>query len=166
VESSGLPALLRLTTILDLFNWYQKNLCQRELYDPRGCRVVFSHTDFVHLIKMVNKFGKEPKNRRITLEQIQQGRIQFVRGRFDAQRAQELAWAAAIVESPTLIVTNWQPLGRANPGEAYIRNFGTESQPIFRVMICGFAGTRRIPVTIFPRERFAAREIERPLWPK
>ena len=64
-----------------------------------------------------------------------------------------------------MIVPNWQVMGRANPGEAYIKNFGTEERPVYRVLVCGFAGQLRRPVTIFPRERFAQREIHPILWP-
>ena len=30
-----------------------------------------------------------------------------------------------------MIVPNWQAMGRAIPGDAYIKNFGTEVQPIY-----------------------------------
>jgi hypothetical protein len=163
--AEGTPAVLPITTLLDLFNWYRVNLCGREIVDPRGCRVSFLDTDFVHLIKLTDKYGKEPKNRRMTIEQIQSGRITLNPGRLQIRRAQELSWARPIVETPTMIVPNWQAMGRAIPGDAYIKNFGTEAQPIFRVLICGHAGKKRWAVTIFPRERFADREIARILWP-
>ena len=159
------PALLPLTSIGELFAWYQINLCGRDLTDPRGYRVHFLDTDFVHLIKLVDKYGKEPRNRRMTIEQIQSGRIRLVDGRFDVRRTQELSWARLIIESPTMIVPNWQIMGKANPGDAYIKNFGTDERPIYRVLICGHAGKRRRAVTIFPRERFAEREIATILWP-
>jgi hypothetical protein len=38
-------------------------------------------TGFVHLIKLTDKFGKGPKNRRMTIEQIQSGRITLNPGR-------------------------------------------------------------------------------------
>ena len=102
----------------------------------------------------------------MTIEQIQSGRVQLTPGRFDVRRAQELSWARSIIESPMMIVSNWQPMGIANPGDAYIRNFGVEGgRPIYRVLICGHAGLRRRAVTIFPRERFAEREIQAVLWP-
>jgi hypothetical protein len=74
-SAESTPAVLPITTLLDLFNWYRQNLCGREILDPRGCRVSFLDTDFVHLIKLTDKYGKEPKNRRMTVEQIQSGRI-------------------------------------------------------------------------------------------
>lgn len=159
------PALLPITTLLDLFTWYTQNLCDHSFVDPRGYRVTFQDTDFVHLIKLTDKFGKEPKNARTAIEQIRSGRIKMVRGRIDIRRAQELCWARSIIESPTLIVPNWQVMGRANPGDAYIKNFGTESQPHYRVLICGHAGLKRRVVTIFARERFADREVHPVLWP-
>ena len=159
------PAILPITTLLDLFNWYRLNLCGKEIVDPRGCRVSFLDTDFVHLIKLTDKYGKEPKNRRMTGEQIQSGRITLNPSRLQIRRAQELSWARSIIEIPTMIVPNWQAMGRAIPGDAYIKNFGTEGQPIYRVLICGHAGKKRWAVTIFPRERFADREIATVLWP-
>ena len=163
--AEGTPAVLPITTLLYLFNWYRFNLCGREIVDPRGCRVIFLDTDFVHLIKLTDKYGKEPKNRRMAIEQIQSGRITLNPSRIQIRRAQELSWARQIIESPTMIVPNWQAMGRAIPGDAYIKNFGTETQPIYRVLICGYAGKKRWAVTIFPRERFADREIANVFWP-
>jgi hypothetical protein len=158
------PELLPITTMQDLFGWYRTHLCGKVISDPRGFRVSFLDTDFIHLIKLIDKYGKEPKNRKMAIQQIQTGRISLVPGRFDIRRAQELSWARSIIESPTMIVPNWQIMGRANPGDAYIKNFGKD-RPIYRVLICGHYGQRRRAVTIFPRERFAEREIMPILWP-
>lgn len=163
--SAGTPDLLSITTLADLFEWYCVNLCGKALTDPRGRQVSFLDTDFVHLIKLLDKYGKEPRNRRMTIQQIRSGRISLVPGRIDIRRATELSWARSIVESPTMIVPNWQIMGKANPGDAYIKNFGTKERPVYRVMICGHAGLKRFPVTIFPRERFADREVRPILWP-
>jgi len=162
IWAEGTPAVLPITTLLDLFNWYRINLCRKEILDPRGRRVSFLDTDFVHL---TDKNGKEPKNHRMTIEQIQSGRIMLNPSRIQIRRAQELSWARLIIEAPTMIVPNWQAMGRAIPGDAYIKNFGTDAQPIYRVLICGHAGKKRWAVTIFPRERFADREIATKLWP-
>jgi hypothetical protein len=161
----GTPAVLQITTQLNLFNWYRLNLCGREIMDPRGFRVSFLDTDFVHLIKLTDKFGKEPKNHRMTIEQIQSGRITLNPSRLQIRRAQELSWARSIIEAPDTIVPNWQAMGRVIPGDAYIKNFRKEGLPIYRVLICGHAGKKRWPVTIFARERFADREIATKLWP-
>ena len=157
--------MLSITTMLELFKWYKHNLVEVEIFDPRGHRVRFLETDFVHLIKLVNKYGEEPRNARKAIEEIERGRIELVAGRFDAQRAQELSWARDIVTDPWHIVANWQPLGRANPGEAYIRNCGTEEQPQHRVLICAISGKLRRPVTIFPREAFSSKHLAGKLWP-
>jgi hypothetical protein len=139
--------------------------CGKELIDPRGYRVHFLDTDFVHLIKLIDKYGQEPRNRRMTIDQICSGRILLKRDRFDVCRAQELSWARSIIESPDLIVPNWQIMGKANPGDAYIKNFGAGERKVYHVLICGHAGKRRRAVTIFPRERFADREVATVLWP-
>jgi hypothetical protein len=160
-----LPALLPITTLAEVFGWYRVNLCGKEIVDPRGYRVTFLDTDFVHLIKLVDKYGNEPKNRRMTVEQIKSGRVKLLPGRIDLRRARELTWARSIIEQPTMIVPNWQIMGRANPGDAYIKNFGPNGRAVYRVLICGHAGKKRWVVTIFPRERFADREIANMLWP-
>jgi hypothetical protein len=159
------PALLTLISLRDLFDWYKLNLCDRGFTDPRGYRVSFEDTDFVHLIKLKDKYGNEPRNARMTIEQIQSGRIVLHPDRLDIRRATELTWARSIIESPDMIVPNWQPKGRANPGDAYIKNFGTVERSHHRVLICGHAGLKRRVVTIFARDRFADREITPQLWP-
>lgn len=159
------PRLLPLTTIRDLFEWFRFNLVEADLRDRRGFRVRFLRTDFVHLIKLTNKYGDEPKNHKQAIEDIERGRIQFVEGRYDSQRARELGWARNLVCDHWRIVDNWQPLGRGYPGEAYLRDFGTPADPIYRVLICEVIGRVRRPVTIFPRERFSARELAAVIWP-
>jgi hypothetical protein len=165
VAAASAPALLPLTTLLNLFTWYRQNLCGQPFSDPRGFRICFEETDFVHLIKLKDKYGKEPRNARMTIEQILSGRITLVPGRIEIRRAQELSWARTIVESPTMIVPNWQVMGRANPGDAYIKSFINESGTHHRVLICGHAGRKRRVVTIFARDRFTNREITPVLWP-
>ena len=126
----GTPAVLPITTLLDLFNWYRLNLCGKEIVDPRGYRVTFLDTDFVHLIKLTDKYGNETKNRRMTIEQILSGRIILNPSRIQIRRAQELSWARSIIERPTMVVPNWQAMGRAIPGDAYIKNFGTDRKSV------------------------------------
>lgn len=157
------PALLPLRNMQELLQWYRVNLCEAELRDPLGCRVRFLPENFIHLIKLTNKFGQEPKNARLALEQIESGRIKLVAGRFDAQRAPELSWIRLIATDPSMIVPNWAALGRGD--EAYIRNFGTVEAPIYRVLVCEIIGTIRQAVTVFPRERVGATELARILWP-
>jgi hypothetical protein len=120
---------------------------------------MFVDTDFVHLIKLTDKFGKEPRNARMTIDQIKSGRITLHPGRLDIRRAMELSWARLIIQQPDMIVPNWQVMGRANPGDAYIKNFGTPTQSHHRVLICAHAGLKRRAVTIFARDRFTDREI-------
>lgn len=166
IWAEGTPALLHITSLVALFDWYKLNLCGREFIDPRNYRVSFIETDFVHLIKLTDKYGQEPKNHRMAIEQIQSERIKLVPGRFSLQRAQELSLAKSIIESPTKIVPNWQVMGRANPGDAYIKDFGAYGKSIYRVLICGHAGRKRRAVTIFPKERFTEKDlVGGVLWP-
>ena len=157
------PPLIQLTTIQELLEWYETNLCNKRPEDPRGFHVRFEVTSFVHLIQMKTKFGKEPKNKQMTIAQIRSGKIRFVKGRFDERRASELSWARELATNPDLIVPNWQVMGTGD--EAYIKNFGTEERPKYRVLICIVIGTVREAWTIFPRERIKETEIRGQLWP-
>ena len=160
-----LPIILPISSLQDLLRWYRLNLCGRRLTAPRGKLVVFEETDIIHLIKLTTKYGVEPKNRRMAVAQIDSGRLLMDPARIQIQRAQELSWARAIVETPDRIVPNWQVFGRANPGDAFIKNFGTSTRAIYRVLICSHEGSKRRAVTIFPRERFAGGELSTQLWP-
>lgn len=155
--------ILQLTSIKELLAWYDLNLCNAVLLDPRGYRVRFLYENFIHLIQLRTKYGKEPKNARMAIDGIERGRILFKAGRFDPQRAMELPRAADIAQAPDMICTNWQVLGRGD--EAYVKNFGTKACPEFRVLICEVFGTVRQAVTVFPRERMGEVERRCQIWP-
>lgn len=157
------PPLIQLATIQELLEWYEINLCNARLVDPRGFRVRFELSSFVHLIQMETKFGEEPKNKRMTIDQIRSGRIRFVKGRFDEQRASELSWARELATSPDRIAPNWQAMGIGD--EAYVKNFGTQESPKYRVLICMIIGRVREAWTIFPRERIGEMESRGQIWP-
>jgi hypothetical protein len=157
------PDLLALSSLQEVLVWYERNLCNAVLIDRRGYRVRFQPQTFIHLIQLKTKYGKEPKNRRMALEEIRKGRIHFVPGRFSPQRAQELSWAEEIATIHDYICGNWQPGGTG--AEAYIKNFGTEDQPKCRVMVCKIRGTLREVVTIFPREYIGEHELAAKIWP-
>jgi hypothetical protein len=154
---------LQLNSMKELLDWYVLNLCNAVLVDPRGYRVRFLRENFIHLIQLRTKYGKEPKNARLALEEIERGRIVLKPGRFDPVRAMGLSSAGEIAQRPDMICTNWQVLGRGN--EAYVRNFGTEESPRYRVLICEILGTVRQAVTVFPRERIGAVERQCQIWP-
>lgn len=167
----GAPPFPPLDSMLNLFQWYERHFCRGGLFDCRKFPVTFCEVDFVHLVKIVDRYGKEPKNRADAIRRIKSGEFKMFKGtqhsppNFSVQRAKDLALALPLIQDPWMIVPNWQPLGKANPGEAYIRNFGKDGRRRFRVLICGIAGKRRTPVTMFPRQRFAAEEILIRLWP-
>jgi hypothetical protein len=157
------PELLPLQSIQDALKWYEQNLCRVRLMDPRGFRVRFLPENFVHLIHLKNKYEQEPRNARIAVKAIREGKIHFVQGRFDRQRTAELSWAAEIATTPDRIFGNWQPRGQGD--EAYVKNFGTEAEPKYRVTVCKVVGTIRQVVTIFPRERVGSGELQAQIWP-
>jgi hypothetical protein len=161
----GAPDYLPLTSLQDLLRWYRLNLVSTEIRDPRGYRVLFPEPEFVHLIKLVTKDGKEPRNRQLTIEQVDSGRLQLVAGRISLRRSRELSWARLIVGDPWTILPNWQVMGKANPGEIYVRNFGTESKPVMRALVCGISGQTRRVVTHFPRAHFSKQLLSTALWP-
>lgn len=161
----GAPERLRLISLQELLRWYRLNLVASEIRDPRGYRVLFPEPEFVHLIKLVTREGREPRNRQLTIQQIDSGRLQLVADRISLSRASELSWAKLIVADPWRILPNWQPMGKANPGEIYIRNFGTEKEPVMRSLVCGITGQTRRVVTHFPRAHFSKQLLDTALWP-
>jgi len=154
--------LLPLDSIQEVLRWYEQNLCNVDLRDGRGYRVRFKPEHFIHHIKLTNKYGKEPKNRVLALEEIRSGKIQFVPGRYNAQRAAEIPWAVELATYPYCICPNWQALGSGD--EVYVRNFGTEEIPQWRALVCKIVGETRHFSTLFPRE-IRAKHLVTKIWP-
>ena len=154
---------LPLNSIREVLEWYKINLVNQEIRDPRNYRVQFVENDFIHFIKLVTKYGKEPKNRRLAIKNIERGIILFKAGRFDPQRAEELSWALELATNPDRICKNWQALGAGE--EAFIKNFGTAEDQLYRVLICKVKGTVRYAWTIFPRDRIKNRDCLTQIWP-
>lgn len=126
----GGPPFPPLDSMLNLFKWYERHFCRAEIIDCRNFPVSFCEEDFVHLVKIVDRYGKEPRNRADTIRRIKTGEFKMFNGtrhspaNFSVRRAKDLVCALSVIQDPQMIVPNWQPLGKANPGEAYIRNFG------------------------------------------
>lgn len=154
--------LLQITTILDALRWYETNLCNVELRDPRDFRVRFKCEHFIHHIKLKNKYGKEPKNRKLAIEEIRSGKIQFVEGRYDPQRVSEIPWAVELATRPMCICANWQAAGTGD--ENYVRNFGTDIAPQWRVLVCKAIGRTRHFSTMFARD-IRERDLAVRIWP-
>jgi hypothetical protein len=157
------PERLELTTLEALLRWFEMNLCDAELRDPRGFRVRFLPTDFVHLVKMTTKYGEEPRNKAQTLVRIRREEISLRLDRIDTQRAHELPWAAELIQRPDFICPNWVPEGKGT--EAYVKDFGSEDAHQYRVMICERTGKVRRVVTIFPREKIGEGIRASQSWP-
>lgn len=157
------PPRLSLTTMQSLLEWYRVNLCRAHFVDPRGFRVRFILSDFVHFIKLTNKYGEEPRNRRKAIEEIRRGRIEFAAGRFDPQRASELTWIPQLVTEPDFICRNWQILGEGD--ECYVGNFAAAREPgDFRVLVSKRIGTVRQALTMFERD-IGGKERALQIWP-
>ena len=154
--------LLPLNTIQETLEWYEQNLCNVDLRDPRGFRVRFKVEHFVHHIKLLNRYGTEPKNRLLAISEIRSGKIKFVPGRYSAQRASEIPWAVELATAPTHVVANWQALGSGD--ENYVRNFGNESMPQWRVLVCKVIGQTRHFSTLFPCE-IRDKHLVLKIWP-
>ncbi|HEY2546148.1 MAG TPA: hypothetical protein VGI46_08795 [Candidatus Acidoferrum sp.] len=154
--------LLPLDRIQDVLRWYEQNLCNVDLRDPRDFRVRFKPEHFIHQIKLMNKYGKEPRNRTLMIEEIRSGKIRFVPGRYSPQRAAEIPWAGELATKPDCICPNWQILGSGD--ENYVRNFGTESLPQWRVLVCKVIGQTRHFSTLFPCE-IREKQLAVKIWP-
>lgn len=151
-----------------LFCWYSKYLCNAELRDPRGFRVCFEPNAFVHLAKITDKYGREPKNKQLAIGQMQRGRFPLIHGKtpnYDPERVRNLAFAAALTQKPDFIVKNWQAQGSAYPGEVYVRDFGTSGRRKYRILICKINGLKRVPVTAFAKQSIMHMESFVRLWP-
>lgn len=157
-----MPRLLSLDSIQNVFRYYEANLCNVDLRDPRGFRVRFKCEHFIHHVKLTNKDGKEPKNRKLVIEEIRRGNLQFIPGRFNAQRASEIPWAIELVRHPDFICPNWQALGTGD--ENYVRNFGSKEAPQWRVLVCKVIGQTRHFSTLFPSENAGKHEGDK-IWP-
>lgn len=165
--TEALPRL-PLGSMQALFEWYERHLCHAELRDPRGYRVCFTENEFVHLVKLTDKYGNEPKNKRLAIQQVRKGRFPMRKGEHpnhDVERVQNLVLAAALVQKPDFIIPSWQATGKAYPGEVYVRDFGTSGRKKYCTLVCLLEGTRRIPVTMFHKQSIThLNEIKR-LWP-
>jgi hypothetical protein len=168
---NGSPPFPPLDSMITLFEWFSRYFCRGGFRDCRNFLVEFREEDFIHLMKTTDKYQDEPRNRLDTIRKIKAGEFKMFYGtahspaNFSIHRAKELTCAISTIRAPEMIVPNWQPMGKANPGEAYIRNFGKGGRRRYRVLICGIAGKRRIPVTMFPRQRFNENETLIKLWP-
>ncbi len=172
-----LPPKLHVAALKNIYEWYVKNLCADSIVDPRGNRVRFFPTTFIHLAEVKNKSGQEPVHRDAVLKKIKKGCFRSRGGghvRTDwgqllqnlgsaLPRTKELSWAKLIASEPTQIFLDRRGLETGT--ETYVRNFGTDADPLYRVMICKVNGHNRDVITIFPRERIDSKKIQKQLWP-
>ncbi len=168
MELEGEPSLPALDSTRVLFEWYTRHLCNAKLRDPRGLRVCFGENEFIHLIKLTHKFGKEPRNKKLAISQIRRDRFPLRHGdtaNYDRERVQNLGYAGVLVQEPDFIVKNWQARGKAYPGEVYVRDFGSSGKRKYLTLVCAIAGAKRVPVTMFAKQSITHMDAMPRLWP-
>src|SRR5260370_25717642 len=69
-----------LDSMLGLFNWYSRAFCRSAIRDCRGYSVLFREEDFVHLVKVKDRYGKEPKHRADAVRRIKAGELKMFCG--------------------------------------------------------------------------------------
>jgi hypothetical protein len=104
--------LLPLHSIQEVLQWYENNLCNVELRDPRGYRVRFKPEHFIHLVTLTTKYGEEPRNRRLAVEEIKSGKIQFVDGRYDVAARLRTTLGRGIGEEPRVYLSELASIGK------------------------------------------------------
>ena len=146
------PARLPKLTLPNLLNWYIKNLCEPEFYDPRGYRVLFTPERFPHLIKLRKRSGIDVNEPSKAVSKILAGRLtdsDF--GGYDAERASGLSWIAPIVLRPSKVMEVSGLFGKA--GDTLLVKEFQKTGFRFKVFICRRAGPRLlVPVTSHPRQ--------------
>jgi hypothetical protein len=158
------PGKLLISELVELLGWYEENLCNKTLIDPRGHRVIFDVGRFAYMIKLRAESGTKVKKPLKTAQEIKAGRLTNADfGGFDVERAQTLAWVPSVILRPTLIATNKNLL---IPGdELYVKEFD-KSGYRYKVLYCRrVSPTLLVPVTSFPRSRVGGLE-NCILWPE
>lgn len=165
------PNRLWLHQLVDLLAWFEANLCNVQVKDPRDHVVKFTPERFPHIIKLCKKGSNKPVDEpQKQVSEIRQGKktnADF--GGYDAHRAQTMTWIKPTIESPTKILELVsQPLvGPKKAGDTvYIKEFVRNAKTYRRLFVCKRVGsTLLIPVTCHPRDhaRFSANYKQ--VWP-
>ena len=157
------PPKLAISEPAELLEWFEENLCEPTLKDPRGHRVAFDIGRFPYMVKLLDKEGtklKKPMRAAAAIKRGELTRHDF--GGMDAERAQTLSWIPATVLRPTFIARNNT---LSVPGdELYIKEFDKPGYR-YKVLICKrMSGGLLVPVTSYPREKIG-RLTDYLLWP-
>src|SRR5260370_467017 len=155
------PRMLRGLSLVKLVAWYETNLANRDLFDPRGHQVVFDVSRFTYLIKICGINGEKLAKPLEDAEKIRCGdRTEKHYGTYDSFRAETLSWLPVLVESPLSIQKNVSFNIPAD--EVYVRRFQTKHFK-YKVLYCQRMGEQLlVPVTSFRQHHQPKGEI---IWP-
>jgi len=155
VAISAPPQKLWKHELADIFAWYQTNLCEAELYDPRGHRLIFAPERFPHMIKLLIKGSDREVNApQDVVKAIQNGtRGNADFGGYDAERAQTLTWIPQIIQQPSMILEVTEKTLWEKPGDTlYVKEFEKRGYR-HKILVCRTVGEARLaPVTSHPRK--------------
>ena len=165
------PNRIWLHELHELLAWYETNLCDVDLIDPRGHKVSFSLEHFPHLIKLLQKGSdrevNKPRKQAQAIKARTKGNVDF--GGYETERAQTLPCIAAIILRPTKIMELiTQPLAAQKAGETlYVKEFTNMNRRYkFKVMVCRRVGkTLLVPVTSHPRDHDRFGQNYQQVWP-
>jgi hypothetical protein len=142
-----------------MLEWYEQNLCNVKLVDPRGHTVRFSIERFPHSIKLLRKNStlevNNPKKQALAIRAGAKTNADF--GGYDTERVQTFPWVIPIIQRPTKIFElRAQPLiGPDKAGDTlYVKEFDPTGRKYkFKVLVCRRVGaTLLVPVTCHPRD--------------
>src|SRR5271169_3335351 len=142
------PLALNVSSLMELMEWFEKNLCAAVLKDPRGHEVRFDLSRFAYMIKLRNSEGTKINKPLRIAEKIKRGELSnHDFGGFDPERARTLSWIPSIVMRPTLIATNKNLI---IPGdELYVKELDKTGYR-YKVLYCRRVSSKLlVPVTSF-----------------
>ena len=158
-EPEEAPRSLWIHDIAEMLEWFELNLCGKEIRDPRGHRINFSIEHFCHSVKLLKKNSDrevdEPKKQALAIKAGKKGNQDF--NGYDEERVRTLGWTAVTIQRPTRILESVSQLllGKRRAGDTlYIKEFSnTKRSYRFKVMVCRRVGSSLlIPVTCHPQD--------------
>jgi hypothetical protein len=157
------PLKLLISDLSELLDWFESNLCNPCLKDPRGHQVKFDCSRFAYMIKLLNAGGEKVTKPARIADKIRNGKLSNADfSGFNGERAQTLSWIPSMILRPTLIARNKSLLV---PGEElYIKEFDKDGYR-YKVLYCKrMSPNLLVPISSFPREKLGGLDSD-VLWP-
>jgi hypothetical protein len=152
----------------DILAWYEENLCELELFDPRGKMVKFSPERFPHLIKLMDaESGQEVRRPQNVIEAIRSGeKCNDDFGGFDDERAKTLPWIPIVVKEPSQILEVVEPTLWEKPGDTLIVKEFEKQGYRNKVLVCRRVGSGLlVPITSHPSDKKGFGKSYKKVWP-